>query len=129
MSTEKLDLRTPQMTCPTCAATVAITKKGTIAQHTRYVSYGPRYSRWSRGWTHTGREKRCPSSFSAAPDGAHAAWLREVMRDARALAERARKEAADAQAKADASNADALTHENVAARCSEALAALGEVTP
>lgn len=65
-----LPLTTPQMRCPTCHQIVAITKSGTVKQHTRAV-----YSRFSFG----SRSERCPSSFTEAPYGAHAAYIRSVI--------------------------------------------------
>ena len=75
--TEPLPLTTPQMECLTCRATVRITGKGTIAQHTRSVAKTS-FSRARLGWMHTSVDKRCPASFTAAPAGAHAAWLRAM---------------------------------------------------
>ena len=65
-----LPLTTPQMRCPTCRQIVAITKSGTVKQHSRMVS---------TVFSFRSRAARCPSSFTKAPDGAHAAYLRSVI--------------------------------------------------
>ena len=117
MSAAPLDLRTPQMTCPTCHATVGITKKGTVAQHTR--------RRTTTGWRFATGTERCPSSFAAAPDGAHAAWLRDRYTASAKRAEECGATAHGLRVTADAHDAEALVHANRAAEVSAALAAIG----
>lgn len=122
MSDNTLDLRTPQMECPTCRAVVRITAKGTIAQHTHSVY---RVSMSRRGPRHTSTDKRCPSSFTAAPEGAYAAWLRDRYAASAKRAEECRATAHGLRAKADVHDAEALVHTNRAAEVSAALAAIG----
>mgnify|MGYP003427959817 FL=1 len=125
MSAAPLDLRTPQMECPTCHAVVRITAKGTIAQHTRGVAKTA-FSRGRRGgWHHSTVDKRCPSSFTAAPEGAYAAWLRDRYTASAKRAEECGATAHGLRVTADAHDAEALVHANRAAEVSAALAAIG----
>lgn len=117
MSAAPLDLRTPQMECPTCRATVGITKKGTVVQHTR--------RRTTTGWRFVTGTERCPSSFTVAPDGAHAAWLRSMIDAKLAAAARSRTLADEARAKAAEWDAEAQAYATAADGVAAALAAIG----
>jgi hypothetical protein len=110
------DFSTPQMRCPTCGKTVRITKKGTVAQHTRTVT--ERF-RW------TSREVRCPQSFQPAPDGAYAAWLRSKLDAELVQATRFRALAEDARTAAAAHDDGARKHATRADEVAAALTAIG----
>lgn len=110
------DLATPQMECPTCRATVRITGRGTIAQHTRRVLPQGRYPSITR---------RCPASWQPAPDGAHAAWLRAMLDDEFVTVARWRALAHDARAAAVAHEEAVRKHAARADEVAAALAAIG----
>jgi hypothetical protein len=120
VSAAPLDLRTPQMTCPTCHATVGITKKGTVAQHTR--------RRTTTGWRFATGTERCPSSFAAAPDGAHAAWLRGMSAERLRAIDSARAERDEIMRKVFALDVRIDTMKERVVEIDAALAAIG-VTP
>lgn len=65
-----LPLTTPQMRCPTCRQIVAITKSGTVKQHSRMVS---------TVFSFRERSERCPSSSTKAPSDAHRRFLEAVV--------------------------------------------------
>lgn len=115
--TEPLPLTTPQMECLTCRATVRITSKGTIARHTRRITHG-----LLRMKTVT---RRCPASFTAAPDGAHAAWLRAMSAERLRAIESARAERRELMAKVAVLDARIDTMKARADEIDAALAAIG----